>query len=242
MACHTFLRRGGCLFLLGAFGSSMRAHAEVQSPCPTASSHISMQRGSFSSQPEVTFELRHFIATLVPQGDKAPLCNQKMTVVSRADIFVSNASLTRVFADKLDQTHSKIKGFQIENGLNKVSLRGEIVKIIPLKFSIEGPVTTDGKALLLHADKIDADGIPIKALLEMVGDHLSSVLNFKGVNGITVAGNTIAFYPEQIAHLKGHIAGVQCTPQGVTLHYSHAADPTAATHAQVARTSAAPHG
>ena len=182
-ACRTILRLSSCLLLLSVFGGEVRAHAEAQAPCPTSSSHISMERGSFSSQPEVTFELRHFVATLVLQGDKAPLCNQKMTVVSHADIFVSNASLSRVFADKLDQTHSKIKGFQIENGLNKVSLRGEVVKIIPLKFSIEGPVTTDGKALLLHADKIDADGIPIKALLEMVGDHLSSVLNFKGCNG-----------------------------------------------------------
>ena len=182
-----------------------------------------MQRGSFSSEPEVTFELRHFDATLVPQGGKAPLCNQKMTVVSHAEIFVSNESLTRVFADKLGESQSKIKGLQIENGLDKVSLRGEIVKGIPLHFSIEGPVTTDGTALLLHADKIDADGIPIKALLELVGDHLSSVLSFKGVKGVTVEGNTMAFYPEQIAHLKGHISAVETSPQGITLHYARPA-------------------
>ena len=188
-----------------------------------------MQRGSFSSQPEVTFELRHFVANLVPLGRKAPLCDQKMTVVSHADIFVSNESLTHVFAAKLGQTDSKIKGLQIENGLDKVSLRGEIVKMIPLKFSIEGPVTTDGNALLLHVNKIDADGIPIKALLDLIGDQLSSVLNFKGVKGLVVEGNTMAFYPEQIAHLKGHIASVECSPQGLTLHYARASRAVAMT-------------
>ena len=200
--------------------TGVRARAQAQPPCPSSPSHISIQQGSYSSQPRVTFELRHFVATLVPLSSKAPLCNQKMTVVSHADIFVSNESLTEVFANKLGKSDSKIKDLKIENGLDKVSLRGEIVKVLPLKFTVEGPVTTDGNALLLNATKIDADGIPIKALLGVIGEQLSSVMNMGAVKGVVIEGNTMKFYPEKIAHLRGYIASVESSPQGLTLHYT----------------------
>lgn len=178
-----------------------------------------MSSGTFSSQPGVTFALRHFVATLVPRSDKVPDCLQKTTVVSHADIFVSNDSLTHVFAAKLGQSQSKIKDFAVQNGMGKVTLTGNLSKVIPIHFAIAGPVTTDGKVLLLDAKEIKADGIPIKALLGLVGEHLSNVLGFQGMSGVAVKENTLSFAPEEIAHLKGYITAVETTPEGLTLHY-----------------------
>ncbi len=194
------------------------SHAQ-QPACPDASSHIVVERGSYSSQPGVSFALHHFSATLVPMGKTLPACLAKMTDVAHADIFVSNESLTKVFAKKMGATASSIQNLKIENGLGKVSLSGEMVKIIPLKFTIEGPVTTDGTLLLLNAKKINADGIPLKLLLTLVGQHLGSMVGFKGVSGVEVNENVISFSPEKIAHLKGYIASVDTTPQGIKLHY-----------------------
>ena len=194
--------------------------ASEGSTCPGAS-HIAIGSGSFSSRPGVTFALRHFVATLEPMGKTAPSCFQKMTVLSRGEIFVTNASLTNVFAEKLGGPDSKIKDLKIENGLQKVSLTGKIKKVVPVEFSIEGPVTTDGTSLFVDANKIRADGIPIKALLAVVGEHLSSVLSLNGVSGVSVVGNRIAFAPEQIAHLKGHIDSVETTPAGLILRYTN---------------------
>ncbi len=188
--------------------------------CPPAASHISIQSGTYASKPGITFHLRNFNATLVPIGKTAPACYQKMTVVSRAEIFVSNESLTQVFAEKLGGGESKIKGFKVENGIGKVTLSGRITKIVPIEFTIEGPVTTDGTSILLDAGKIKADGIPLKALLTMVGEHLNNVLGLKNIPGISVDDNRLSFFPEQIAHLKGHIESVVTSPQGLTLRYA----------------------
>lgn len=187
--------------------------------CPPPISHISIEDGSLSPMPDVTFRLHHFAATLIPLGKKAPACYSKMTVVAHAEIFVSNESLTRVFAEKLGGPESKIKDFKVENGLGKVSLSGHITKVIPVQFSIEGPVTTDGALLLVNAHTIKADGIPVKALLNLIGEHLGSVLGMKGMKGISVDGDTLTFSPEEIAHLKGYLVGVETTPQGLTLRY-----------------------
>ncbi len=194
------------------------AHAEGVT-CPDAPAHIVVESGSYSSQPGVTFALHHFAATLVPLGRTAPMCLQKMTDVTHADIFVSNESLTRIFAKKLGASDSKIRNLQIEHGLGKATLSGEVVKVIPVKFSISGPVTTDGTMLSMNATSIVADGIPVKPLLNLVGEKLSSMLSFQGVGGVTVEGNVLSFSPEKIAHLKGYIMSVDTTPEGLTLHY-----------------------
>ena len=207
--------------ILGVFFccATLSGMLAAQPPCATHPSHISMASGSFSTEPGVVFNLKHFVATLVPMGPQAPVCYQKMTVVSHAEIFVDNASLTRVFTQKLGGAESKIKDFEVKNGLGKVTLSGTVSKIIPIHFTIEGPVTTDGAMLLLDARSIKADGIPVKALLALVGEHLSSVFALKGVGGVAVNENTLSFSPEAIAHLKGYITGVETSDAGVTLHY-----------------------
>jgi hypothetical protein len=212
------------LMLTAFLGSSPLLPAQ-SSVCPAFPSHISIESGVFSSQPGVTFRLRHFVATLVPLGKSAPSCYTKMTVVSHAEIFVSNESLTKVFAEKLGAAKNKIRGFKVENGEGKVTLTGKINKVIPIEFTIEGPVTTDGTSILLDANKIKADGIPVKALLSIVGEHLSSVLGLNGVSGVTVRENRISFSPEQVAHLKGYIESVQTSPQGLLLQYGKTPSP-----------------
>ena len=207
-----------------------RGWAEIAT-CPEAASHISMESGSYSSQAGVKFVLHHFVATLVPLGKTAPACLQKWTDVSHADIFVSNESLTRVFAKKLSASESDIKDLKVEHGDGIVTLSGVMMKMVPIKFRIEGPVSTDGTLVSMTANKIDAEGIPIKMLLAMVGKHLSSVLGMRGINGVEVNGNVMSFSPEQVAHLRGYIASVEATPRGLTLHYGK--KPGARAHAGV---------
>ncbi len=202
--------------LLAAPAFSQNPTKPQTCPQPT---HISIQSGTFSSQPGVSFRLTHFVATLVPRTRVLPGCLEKDTVMTRGEIFVSNESLTQVFAGKLTGSESKIKDFKVQNGVGHVTLSGHVTKLIPIDFSIDGPVTTDGSSLLLDASKIKADGIPVKALLGLVGEHLSAVLTMNGVAGVAVNDNQLAFSPEQIAHLKGHIDSVETTERGLTLRY-----------------------
>ena len=203
------------------FCSVARVQAE---PCTSTVSHISISNGTFSPQPGVMFHLRHFVATLVPMGTKAPACNQKMTVVSHAEIFIDNDSLTKVFTAKLDAAGSKIKGFKVANGEGKVTLSGSITRVIPVQFTVEGPVTTDGTAILVEAKALSADGVPVKSLLALIGQHLNSVLGLKGMDGITVNEDVLSFSPERVGHLRGHIDSVQTSSAGLTLRMSKAQD------------------
>ncbi len=202
------------LFLLSP---ALRSQAPA---CPPPIGHIEFSSSTYSSQPGVTFRLRNFSAALVPQATTAPLCWQKFTVVSHAEIFVSNESLTKVFAGKLAQGDSKLSDFTVVNTVDGVTLSGKVKKLIPIAFSVSGVPTTDGTSILLHADKIKADGIPMKALLALIGENLSNVFGLKGVSGVSVQQDTLVFSPEQIARIKGHLESVQSTNEGVILRYS----------------------
>ena len=192
----------------------------AQAPlCSPPIGHLDVESGSYSMQPGVTFQLTHFSADLVPEGDSAPLCYGKTSVVSHAEIFASDQSLTNVFTSKLQKDKSKIKNFKVANTERAVTLSGTIKKGVPVNFMISGHIRTDGTAITLHVTSIKADGVPVQGLLELFGKNLSSVMKVNNLKGVSVNENTISFKLEQLAHLKGHITVARNVAGGLMLRY-----------------------
>jgi uncharacterized membrane protein YeaQ/YmgE (transglycosylase-associated protein family) len=84
-------------------------------------------------------------------------------------------------------------------------------------------VSTDGTVLILKAKKISADGIPMKMLLGMVGEHLGNLLGAESVDGVKAVGDTIVFVPASISHVTGRIAKLELTNSGMMLDFEGAA-------------------
>ncbi len=180
-----------------------------------------MDKGQYSPMNGVTFDLAHFDASMVAKGKTSPLCYQRVTDIVHGDVTVSPQSLSHEFESKIEQSkNSKISDFKIETKEHSVAMSGKVKKVVDIPFTIEGPVATDGKRLIFHADHIKAAGIPVKGLLGMVGDHLSNLLHSESVKGVMVKDNTIVFETEQIANVRGHIASADVTPQGLFLKFT----------------------
>ncbi len=191
-----------------------------QLKCPDADSQMVMEKGEYSARPGVTFQLQGFSAKMVPRSRRMPLCLSKMANVERGDVFVSSDSLTRLFNQKIQGTESKVKDVKIEMEDKLVHIHGTVKKVLPISFEISGPVSTDGTALRVEAKSIKADGLPVKGLLDMVGAELGSLLGSKSVAGVVVKGNFIFFQPEQLAHVKGHLATAEATPKGLFVKFA----------------------
>ncbi len=219
-----------CVCIVAVCGMTCAAATHTEAPVCSGPSHIAMASGSFSTRPGVTFQLKHFKAVLTPIGKTSPECFERYTDVSHAEIFVTNESLTSLFSEKLAKTDSKITDLKIANSADGVIISGKLKKLVPVFFSISGPVSTNGSEIRLDAKSIKAEGIPVKGLLAMVGEHLNAVLQLKNAKGISVQEDSLSFSPEQVAHLRGHITGVSTSPEGLTLRYggktSHAATNT----------------
>jgi len=194
-----------------------------QIKCPAPVTHLSTPKGEYSPQSGVVFALSDFSADMVQLGKKSPLCFVRITDIRQGDIFVSSQSLSHEFQSKFEQSgESKITDFQVETKEHVVHLKGKMKKLIPISFTLEGPVSTDGNTLIFHATKIKADGLEIKGLLDVLGKHLGSLMQSESVNGVIVQGDTIVFRPEQIAHVRGHIVSADITRKGLFVRFAQA--------------------
>ena len=70
-----------------------------------------------------------------------------------------------------ESSKSSVSDLSIETQPDKVVLKGKVKKLIELPFTIEGPVTTDGRNLDLQAKSVKALGIPIEGLLDALAKN-----------------------------------------------------------------------
>ncbi len=188
--------------------------------CPAHLTHMHMDRGDYSSQPGAVFELSGFDADMVARGKASPLCFVRTTEIKAGEVFVSSESLTHMFARKLSQSDSKLRDLKVEtrdDGTAKLS--GTMKKKLDVPFEIDGPVSTDGRNLILQAKNIKAGKLPIKWLLGMMGQNLGKMLQSQNPAGVKANGDTLIFQPAEIAHVEGHISKLQLTNKGLLLTF-----------------------
>jgi uncharacterized membrane protein YeaQ/YmgE (transglycosylase-associated protein family) len=190
--------------------------------CPAKVTTMEMGKGQYSPMPGAVFELQNFSAAMTSRGNTSPLCYNRTTNISHGQVFISSSSLTHLFEQKIEQSESKIKDVKVEIKDNLAHLTGTMKKGVDVHFEISGPVSTDGTVLILKAKKISADGIPMKMLLGMVGEHLGNLLGSESVEGVKAQGDTLIFVPALISHVTGKITKLELTNAGLKLDFEGA--------------------
>lgn len=191
--------------------------------CPASVTLMEMNKGQYSPMQGATFELQNFSAHMVARGKNSPLCFNRMTEIEHGQVFISSASLTHLFERKIEQSESKVRDVKVEIKDNKAHLMGKMKNGVDVGFEISGPVSTDGTVLILKAEKIKADGIPVKMLLGVVGKHLGDLLGSESVDGVKAQGDKLIFAPASISHVTGRIAKLELTDKGMLLDFEGAA-------------------
>ncbi len=186
-------------------------------PCPTVSA-MNVNKGEYSPREGVEFTIENYAAHMVPRGKNPPWCYVKLNEVEHGHIVVSDAALTKLFQQKLSNS-GKISDLKVQAKDGHIVLSGTAHKGLPIPFTVEGPVTTDGRHLLLHAEKVKAAKLPVKGLLDMLGVQLGSILNPGSNKGVTVKDQVIVFDPEQIGNISGHIERLQVSGQDLVVDF-----------------------
>ncbi len=186
-------------------------------PCPTTSA-MSVSKGRYEARPGLEFTLENYSAQMVPRGKQSPMCYIKLNEIEHGHIVVSDAALTKLFQQKLSNS-GKISDLKVQAKDGRIVLSGTAHKGLPIPFTVEGPVSTDGRHLLLHAEKVKAAKLPVKGLLDMLGMQLGSILNPGSNKGVTVKDETIVFDPAQIGNISGHIERLQVSGQDLVVDF-----------------------
>ena len=204
------------------------AHAAEPLKCPKSPTRLAMDRGEYTSAPNVVFTLENFAAIMIPRGSRLPLCIAKTTNIEHGRVTVSAAGLTQMFDRKLQlsKTHS-LSDVKVETKGDHVIVRGKVHKVLAIPFEIEGPVHADGTAICLSAQKIKAAGVPVKGLLNMVGVELGSLINPDATQGaVTVQDNSLLFHPDILANIRGHLTNVTVAKDELVVDFGPAPEST----------------
>src|SRR5439155_25469571 len=95
--------------------------------CPETPSHLAMEKGEYASRPGVVFALQNFSANMVPRGKKMPLCLAKITDIEYGHVIASNASLTKLFAQKMKTSNQQsITSISVHTKGEHVVIRGTV--------------------------------------------------------------------------------------------------------------------
>lgn len=204
--------------LLATILISLPALAAEPVKCPEAPSHMVVEKGRYSPFEGVTFALEGFVARMVPRGNSVPLCLIKVNEIQRGRVFLTGESLTRLFNQRTQGKKRSIDDVKIETKGEHVIISGKVKKLVPVPFEIEGPVSSAGPHLRVEAKKIEAAGLPVKGLLNMLGAELGSIVGGQ-TEGVTVNENTLTFRPENLANIRGQIAAVNVTSEGLAVTF-----------------------
>lgn len=208
---------------------SLRAAEEITCPAPVTT--MEMQKGDYSPLPGAVFNLQNFAAVMVARGKQMPLCLARTANIQRGQVFMTDASLTKMFTQKLHQAASPVKDLAVSMSEERIKLTGKVHQGTDMPFDVEGPLSTDGTMLMLHVTKIKAEGIPVKALLGLVGKNLASLFDSAPSSGVLVRENTIIIDPLKIAHVRGRIQSARLVAHGVVINFGpEAASVTAKSH------------
>jgi hypothetical protein len=207
--------------LLVFAGSALAAGQ--QQPCPSPVTTLILNKGEYSPMPGAVFELTNYASHMVAQGKKSPLCFTRVNEIEHANVFIKADSLSKMFDRKLQQSSSKVTEMHIEIKEGEVHLKGKTHKGIDIPFDIQGTVSTDGKHLLLKTKHIEAKGLPVKGLLNMIGVHLASLMQSEHVDGVQARGDTLIFDPEKIAHVRGQITDIKVNAGGLAISFAEPA-------------------
>jgi hypothetical protein len=209
--------------LLLLVGLASATEEKQQSTCPTGPpKHISIKAGEYAPNPGTTLELQNFNADIIPLAKELPNCLINETLVQSGSVTLSSESLTKLFNGK-SGANAKIKDMKVATEGQDLSITGKVHKVVDLKFQIEGPLKPlQHGEVRMNVDKIHADGIPIKGLMDMFGSDLGSLMASGSTPGVSAKQNTLVFHTEQLMHFRGEITAVHVLKDGVTLDFGPA--------------------
>jgi len=178
---------------------------------------IQMKNVDFRIADDIVLEIRALRGALKPSQAGEPVTFDDVgsfnVAVDTAEIAVTPESLGALMNSYvLGYEGSPIRDVSIEIKDGRIKQKGRLHKGIGVAFEIEGSLSANADGnIVLHADKIKADHIPVKGLLHLFGDDLADLIKQGAGRGMKVEGDDIILMPEAMTpppHIHGRVTRV----------------------------------
>ncbi len=169
---------------------------------------------------EVTVHIPRLHGELAAVGEGPPDLadrNSYRIDIFDAEIRLSGADLSRLINDiLLGYEDPPIRDVAVEVREGDVVLTGALQRPLPVQATIVGTLrVTEAGDVALQPSELEAAGIPVANLLDLIGVQLEELVSVRHIEGISIVENTLIIDPEALVpapQLRGRVSGVRATP------------------------------
>ena len=214
-----------CLFL-----SLALAQDQEREP---ARVHAEMRNVVYHYTGAIAVHIAYLQGDLVPAGSaRYPMfddVNSFYLDVRAGEITVSAAALTNVLNQyAFASPDAPIKGVRVTIQSGKLDMRGRLRKgEVPFESQSSISVTPEGE-IRVHSEKIKAAHLPVKGLMDLLGEDLAKLVDTRKVRGMRAEKDDLILDPAELfppPHIHGALSSIAMRGDEIVLKYGGAFSP-----------------
>jgi len=146
-----------------------------------------------------------------------------ITIQSARISITTDALATALNQYALAAADAPIKAVRITTSANKLKIKGRLHSKGDLPFESEGSlsVTPEGE-IRVHTEKIKAGHLPVKGLMDLLGETISKLISTRKVSGLRAEANDLLLNPAELfppPHIHGHLRSISIVGNEVVQEY-----------------------
>jgi hypothetical protein len=157
--------------------------------------------------------------------------NSFTLAIESARISITTQALANVMNQyALAASDAPIKGLSIIPQGDKLKIKGRLHTKGDLPFESEGSLslTSEGE-IRIHAEKIKAGHLPVKGLMDLLGESIAKLIDTRKVRGLRADKNDLLINPAELfppPHIQGRLRAISIIGDEVVQEYGTQTPPT----------------
>ena len=219
-------------FVLATLLSSPQEHSAAEQGRVRAEMHNVLYHFTDS----ISVHVGQLEGELVPtQPNSLPIFddpNSFTLAIQSARISVNTDALGSVLNQyAFSAADAPLKGIRVATQGNKINIRGRLHSKGDVPFESEGSlsVTPQGE-IRVHTDKIKAAHVPVKGLMDLLGETISKLIDTKKVRGVRIQGDDLFLVPSEVfppPHIQGRLSSIVIQGNEIVQEYGSTSRPWA---------------
>jgi len=205
-----------------------------QQPSGHGRVHAEMRNVVYHYTNTIAVHIIYLEGELVPIGEEGlPIFedpNSFLVDIRSAEMSISTAALANVMNQyAFAEPGAPIKAIRVSTHGGRLTIHGRLRKG-DVPFESEGSLaaTPDGE-IRVHTETVKAIHVPVKGLMDLLGENIARMINMKKVRGIRAEGDDLILDPAELfppPHIRGKLTSIAIRGNEVIQKYGGPPQPT----------------
>jgi hypothetical protein len=223
-------------FVMSLVCAVLLSNAQEHSAAKRSQVRTEMHNVLYHFTDSISVQIVELEGELVPtQTDGFPIFddpNSFVLAIQSAKISVNTDALANVLNQyAFAAADAPLKSIRVSTNGDKIKIRGRLHSKGDVPFESEGTLSTTPQGeIRVHTKNLKAAHLPVKGLMDLVGETISKLIDMRRVRGVRVQGDDLLLTPSELfppPHIKGRLSAITIQGNEIIQEYGTASKPWA---------------